>query len=109
MVRVPVALFAKFYEVRPAGQVGIVRDVRMRLADPKGYSGRDFYLPLRSTLKGTHWTTEDIAAFENALPPLVASQRLEQRKKHYQDIGERYIDFWKGVDASYFRGAARRR
>ena len=83
MVRISVGLFAKFYEVRPAGQVHIVRDLRMRLANPKGYMLRDFYGSLRSTLRGTHWTTGDITTFENALPASVDSQKQEQRKEHY--------------------------
>ena len=103
MVRISVGLFAKFYEVRPAGQVHIVRDLRMRLANPKGYMLRDFYGSLRSTLRGTHWTTGDITTFENALPASVDSQKQEQRKEHYRDIGERYIEFWRTKNANYFQ------
>ena len=102
MPRIPLSSFARFYEVRPADQVRIVRDIRNRLMNPDDYMGRDFYGPLRQTMRRTHWATGDIGTFEDALGPLVDSQQVEARKDHYRRIGERYIDFWKSRDASYF-------
>ena len=103
MIRVSMGLFAKFYEVRPAGQVRIVRDIRMRLANPEGYIQRDPYGPLRNTLRATHCVTGDVETFEDALPGFVDGQRVEQRKELYRDLGGRYIDFWRSKDATFFK------
>ena len=102
MPRVSFGMFSRFYDERPAGQVRVVRDIRSRVADPKRYIQRDLYGPLRNTLRWTHWATGDIMTFENALPPFLAKQKKEFRRKHYEDIGQDYIAFWKAQDAMYF-------
>jgi len=99
---VPMASFAKFYEVRPAHQVSIVRDIRMQQADQEGYSGRDFYNGLRNTLRATHWRTGDIEVFKAALGPLLDEQTKANKKEHYRKIGESYVDMWESRNASYF-------
>ena len=100
MPRVPMSMFAKFYEVRPAEQVSIVREIRARLNAPDRYIRRDYYGPLRQVIRQTHWTTGDIGTFENALPPLLDVQT--RKKDHYRDLGRSYIDFWMNKDATYF-------
>ena len=99
---IPLAMFANFYEVRPAQQVKIVRDIRTRLANREGYRSRDYYWALRNTLRQTHWKSGNIADFENALGPLVHGTQLKQRAEHYRVVGEAYIEFWKQSDASFF-------
>ena len=101
MPKVPIGSFARFYEARPADQVRIVRDIRTRLMDPDGYTGRDYYHQLRSEIRKTHWSTNDISAFEGALNPFLERTR-EDRREHYRSISESYIDFWTARDASYF-------
>ena len=100
MPRVPMSMFAKFYEVRPAKQVSIVREIRARLNAPDLYMSRDYYGPLRQVIRQTHWATRNIATFEDALPPLLDVQT--RKRDHYRDIGQSYIAFWINKDATYF-------
>ena len=66
--------------------------------------GRDYYGAFRNTLAETHWRSDDISTFEDALDGLVATQNGIARQEHYQDLGEKYIRFWKKHDgAHYFR------
>ena len=103
MTRVSFGMFARFYDERPSGQVRVVRDIRMRLVDREDYKNRDHYGLLRNNLRGTHWATGDITTFERALPSLVGNQKKEFRRKHYEEIGQNYIAFWKAQDAMYFK------
>ena len=81
----------------------MVRDARLMVSDPRGYRSRGYYFQLRNTLSQTHWLTNDISTFENALDPLVAEQTKQGKKEHYRQIGDSYIDLWKKRDASYFK------
>ena len=99
--RVPIGSFARFYEARPADQVRIVRDIRTRLLDPEGYTGRDYYQWLRNGIRKTHWSTNEITTFRDALGPFLENTR-EDKRQHYKVICESYIDFWVDMAASYF-------
>ena len=101
MPRVPIGSFARFYEARPADQVRIVRDIRIRLLDPEGYKGRDYYHWLRNGIRKTHWSTNEITTFRDALVPFLENTR-EDKRQHYKIICESYIDFWVDKAASYF-------
>ena len=101
MPRVPIGSFARFYEARPAEQVRIVRDIRTRLMDPEGYTGRDYYHQLRTEIRRTHWSTNDISTFSSSMIPFIERTR-EDRRDHYRSIGASYIEFWTARDASYF-------
>ncbi len=96
MPRISMAQFARFYEVRPAAQVGIVREIRMQLANPyKDYMGRNFYGFLLQELRRTHWATRDIRDFEDALHSLVSGLTDQRKCQPYLAIGEAYIEYWK--------------
>ena len=100
--RIPMSSFAKFYEVRPAEQVRIVRDIRMRLLDPERYMARDYYGPLRNLLRKTHWATGDIVDLEEALEPFLDRQKFDDRKEHYKRLSESYVTYWRNVDGVHF-------
>ena len=102
MPKIPMASFAKFYEVRPAEQVRIVRDIRVLLMDPERYIFRDYYGPLRNLLRATHWATRDIACFEDALEPFLEKQKIDDRRDHYRRLSESYIAHWRNVDGDCF-------
>ena len=102
MPKIPMSSFAKFYEVRPAEQVRIVRDIRTRLLDPERYMARDYYGPLRNLLRKTHWATGEIEDFEGALDPFLESQRFNDRKDHYERLGKAYVAYWRNVDGAHF-------
>ncbi len=102
MPRIPMSSFARFYEVRPAEQVRIVRDIRMRLMDPERYIVRDYYGLLRNQLRTTHWTTRDINDFEDGLELFLESQKFDDRRDHYRRLSEAYIAYWHNVDGDYF-------
>ena len=87
--------FAKFYEVRPADQVRIVRDIRMQIANPDdNYMARNFYGFLLQELRRTHFATGDIRYFEDNLETFVNG--LQDKRKHqaYLAIGEAYVEWW---------------
>ena len=99
--RVPIGSFARFYESRPADQVKIVRDIRARLIDPKGYIARDYYHQLRDAFKRTHWATGDIKTLQDGLVHFVERTRGDKRE-HYHAIAESYISFWMEREATFF-------
>ena len=100
---VPMAAFARFYEATPAQKVNMVRDARTYQLDPDGWAGRDFYGELRTTLRQTHWLTNDIRTFEDAVEPLLQRQRQVGKREHYRAIGKAYINYWKKWDAQLFK------
>ena len=100
--RISMASFARFYESRPASQVSIVRDLRIRQANPKQYLRRDFYGLLRHTLRATHWGTGGIHTFEDALGPAVDRLEDARKKDPYRLLGRAYIDFWTAKGAEFF-------
>ncbi|MCE2459030.1 MAG: hypothetical protein J4G14_14645 [Dehalococcoidia bacterium] len=102
MPKIPMSSFARFYEVRPAEQVRIVRDIRTRLMDPEGYIVRDYYGPLRNQLKATHWTTRDIEYFEDGLELFLENQKFDDRRDHYRRLSEAYVSYWHNVEGGYF-------
>lgn len=95
----PVALstFARFYEATTeSAKLRIVREIRG--------SGFDFYWALRNTLAETHWRSDDLTTFEDAVDGLVKSMKSEAQRAHYLKICKGYIKFWKGFeDAHVFR------
>ena len=96
--------FAKFYEVRPADQVRIVRDIRTQLANPDdNYMARNFYGFLLRQLRQTHWATGDLRDFAEALESFVSA--LEDQRKHqsYLAIGEAYIEYWNRRSGELFQ------
>ena len=101
MPKIPMSSFARFYEVRPAEQVRIVRDIRTRLMAPDRYITRDYYAPLRNTLRATHWATNDIGYFEDALEPFLEKQKLD-RRDHFRSVSESYVSYWRNVEGTYF-------
>ena len=98
---VPMTAFARFYDASGPEKVRVVRDVRLMASDPQGYRGRDYYFQLRNLLRQTHWQTDDIDTFEDALDRLVSNARPD-KKEHYRKIGQAYIDFWRKRDGHCF-------
>ena len=74
----------------------------MMLSDPSGYHRRDYYHGLRNTLRRTHWKTDNIETFVNALDPLLDSQRQAGKRQHYETISRAYIEFWERSEGRYF-------
>ncbi len=99
---VPLTMFARYYDATGPQKVSIVRDVRMMLSDPGGYRSRDYYHGLRNTLRRTHWKTNNIETFVNALDPLLGNQRQTGKRQHYETIALAYIDFWKRFEGRSF-------
>ena len=75
MPSISMTQFAKFYESKPAGQVVVVREIRMQLADPPTepnyYMKHNFYGLFLLKLRQTHWASHDIQDFEDSLPSFV--------------------------------------
>lgn len=93
----PIAMssFARFYEATGPEKVKMVREARLFQSNPDMYKARDYYYDIRNTLRQTHWSTGDVATFENALEGLCARQRQEGKEAHIRAIGESYIQFWR--------------
>ena len=102
MPKIPMSSFARFYEVRPAEQVRIVRDIRTRLMDPERYIVRDYYGLLRNQMRATHWNTSDITDFKCGLQSFLESQKFDDRRDHYSKLSEAYITYWQNVGGDYF-------
>ncbi len=102
MNSVPMATFARFYSALPSAQPRIVREARLQQATPGNYMGRDYYGPLRNMLRTAHWKTNDIAIVEDAIGPLINSQKSPSKKKQYRDLGKSYMDFWIDQKANFF-------
>lgn len=94
----PLSTYARFFEATTqSAKDRIVSEFR----SPGGF---DFYWALRNALSQTHWETNDLSTFEDALDPLVDNIPSDSQKKHYAALGEGYIKFWKRhPDAQVFR------
>ena len=93
--RISMAQFARFYEVRPAHQVKIIRDIRMQLANPDdNYMARNFYGFLLQELQRTHWATKDVRDFQDALQSFVNGLKDQRKREPYLAIGNAYIEYW---------------
>lgn len=93
--KISMAQFARFYEVRPADQVRIVRDIRMQLANPDdNYMARNFYGFLLRELQRTHWATDDVRDFEDVLQSFVNDLKDQRKRQPYSAIGKAYIEYW---------------
>ena len=101
MPKVPVKMFAGFYEGRPAKQVSIVRTIRTRLINPEMYMAHNYYGALRNAIRDTHWATRNIETLQDALDPLIGNIRPD-KQQNYRTAIESYIRFWRDRGASYF-------
>ena len=101
MPKVPVKMFAEFYEARPAKQVSIVRNIRTRLINPEMYMAHNYYGVLRNAVRDTHWATGNIETLQDAFEPVMDSIRPD-KQQNYRTAIESYIRFWRDRDASYF-------
>ena len=99
--KVPVKMFAEFYEARPAKQVSIVRTIRTRLINPEMYMAHNYYGALRNAIRDTHWATRNIETLQDALEPLIGNTRPD-KQQNYRTAIESYIRFWRDRGASYF-------
>ena len=99
--KVPVKMFAEFYQARPAKQVSIVRTIRTRLVNPEMYMAHNYYGALRNAIRDTHWATGNIETLQDALEYLVGSIR-QDKQQNYRIAIESYIRFWRDRSASCF-------
>ena len=99
--KVPVKMFAEFYQARPAKQVSIVRTIRTRLINPEMYMAHNYYGALRNAIRDTHWATRNIETLQDALEHLMESIR-QDKQQNYRTAIESYIRFWHDRNASCF-------
>ncbi len=91
---IPLSTFARFYEATTeSAKLRIVREARG--------SGYDFYWALRNTLAETHFRSDDLSTFEDAVIGLVGSLKSESQRTHYRKICQGYINFWKRFDEAH--------
>ena len=89
--RVSMSTFARLYAARGAGQLALVRRAKLQLIRPD-ITGGGFYSALRQFLGANHWRTGDASYLENgALDRFLASQK-DNKKPHYRDIVNYYIE-----------------
>ena len=101
VLKVPVKMFADFYQARPAKQVSIVRTIRTRLINPEMYMAHNYYGALRNAIRDTHWATGHIETLQDALEHLMESIR-QDKQQNYRTAIESYIRFWLDRSASCF-------
>ena len=101
MPRIPLSLFANFYEARPAAQVSIVRDIRTRMLNPKEYRRRDYYMGLRNFLEKSHWLPRSIDPFKNGLNYFLADEKGDKRDL-FRKLAGQYMSFWDDARGDYF-------
>ena len=97
--RVSVFNFAKFCEARPDRQESVVRQIRKTSLDPK--SGFDYYGPLKSLVRRTHWATNDLGTLEGALPSFLSGQSKPSVADNYRRMAEAYTDYWRSTASDY--------
>ena len=90
--RVSVYNFAKFCEARPDRQQAVVRQIRKRTLNPN--AGFDYYGPLKGLIRRTHWATNNLATFEDALPAFLSGQKKPDMADNYRRMAEAYVDYW---------------
>ena len=102
------ATFARFYDATDPQRVTVVRDSKIASVDRDSYMRRDYYSMIQNTLRRTHWDTNDISAFEDAIDPLlyqIASSNTKggpAKRDNYEKLARAYVDYWVRQDASYF-------
>ena len=101
MPRIPLSLFAQFYEARPAAQVRIVRDIRTRMLNPREYRRRYHYLALRNYMDHTHWAPQCIEPFQNGFEYFLSNEKADKREL-FRKLGNQYVSFWQDMQGSYF-------
>lgn len=84
---IAVSTFARYYEATDRQRLRIVKE----LLTP----GMDYYWALRNTLAETHWRSDDISTFEDALDGLLRSVKSPTQRNHYENLALGYIAFWK--------------
>ena len=97
---ISVLRFAQFTASTMKERQKLVEDIRHRMVSSNKYP--PYYQGFRDWLRGTHWATGSIETFENGLPYFLRDLKGNStRVARYKELGERYIDFWKGRDAAY--------
>ena len=102
MPRIALSQFANFYEVRPAGQVKIVRQVREQLANPDMFRRHNFYGLFHDQLRKTHLSSSDIRDFEDSLPAFVSNLNDARKQQPYLELGKAYVNYWKSRSGELF-------
>ena len=102
VAKVALSQFANFYEVRPAGQVKVVRQVREQLASPEMFRRHNFYGLFHDELRRTHLKSCDIRDFEDRLPAFVSNLNDVRKQQPYLDLGRAYVDYWKSRSGELF-------
>ena len=91
---VAISTFARFYEAT-------AESAKLRIVKETRASGYDFYWALRNTLTETHWRSDDLSTFEDAVAELVRPLKSSAQQTHYMKICRGYIKFWKDIDDAH--------
>lgn len=102
MPKVSMTFFAKFCTASVNKQQQMIRDQRVQLADPSLIASRDYYGRLRNSILHTHVRTRELESFADALPPLLNQNLIASKRERFRLLGEAYVDFWGGLDATPF-------
>ena len=99
---VALSQFANFYEVRPAGQVKVVRQVREQLASPEMFRRHNFYGLFHDEVRRTHLSSRDIRDFEDRLLAFVSNLNDVRKQQPYLELGRAYVAYWKSRSGELF-------
>lgn len=98
------ATFARFYDAPASGKGRVITDARTYVAKPNDYNQRAYYWALRNTLSQTHWRSNDLSDFSDAVEGMLSKLTAEHRRENYRKVSEAYLSFWaKQEDAQFFR------
>ena len=100
--RISVFDFAEFCEAKPSGQDAMVLKIRGRTLVSKKNKGFNYYGPLLSLVRRTHWATNDLANLEAALPHFLNGQSVASTAANYQCMADAYIRFWRDRATNFF-------
>lgn len=101
-IKVGLASFARFYDATRAAQVRVVRDVRSRYTDPKGYAGRDYYGDFRNVIRTNHWRRGDLTVLPSALDTLIDGQKDSKKAENLRELGNSYLSRFTEPNISVF-------
>lgn len=98
------ATFARFYDAPASGKGRVITDARTYVAKPNEYNHRAYYWALRNTLSQTHWKSNDLSDFSDAVEGMLSNIKKEHRVENYRKVSEAYLSFWtKQGDAQFFK------
>lgn len=101
-IKVGMASFARFYDATRAAQIRVVRDIRSRYTDPKGYAGRDYYGEFRNVIRTNHWLRGDLTTLPSALDNLIDAQKDSNKAENLSELRNGYLGRFTEPNVSVF-------